>query len=332
MLRSPLLHFVLLGTLIFVVQLFWDYEPEVPIVEVRRSEIEERLVSYRQQMGRAPTEPERRAIENQVVDNAIWLEQAYALGLHQHDTVVHQRLLLNMRFLEGESDSSASEEAVGSSEAELIERAIELGMDRSDTVVQRRLIDRVQAILRGSVRARELDDETLTAHYEATLEQWREPALLDLSHVYFSRDRRGEATASDAEAALAQLGDQSTAVQEAIALGDPFLAGHRLRGASPNRIVARLGPAFAEGVAGAPVERWFGPIESAFGQHLVWIHARVASRVPPLEEIRKRVVEDWIEIESRKALREHIEKRREQIELRIVEDTAPAEANQSPAT
>ena len=57
LLRSPLLHFVLLGTLIYVVQSMRSYEPEVSIVEVRRSEIDERLESYRQQMGRAPTEP-----------------------------------------------------------------------------------------------------------------------------------------------------------------------------------------------------------------------------------------------------------------------------------
>ena len=331
LLRSPLLHFVLLGTLMFVVQSMRSYEPEVSIVEVRRSEIDERLESYRQQMGRAPTEPESRAIENQVIENAIWLEQAYALGLHQYDTVVHQRLLLNMRFLEGEDGPAPSAEEGGPSEADLIARAIELGMDRSDTVVQRRLIDRVQAILRGSVRARELKDQTLTDHYEATTEQWREPALLDLSHMYFSRDRRGASTTGDATSALALLGTQDASVDKAISSGDPFLAGHRLRGASPNRIVARLGPAFAEGVAGAPVETWFGPVESAFGQHLVWIHERVQSRIPPLAEIRKRVVEDWIEIESRKTLREHVEKRRTQVQVRILEDGVAADANQSPA-
>jgi hypothetical protein len=330
LLRSPLLHFVLLGTLIYVVQSMRSYEPEVSIVEVRRSEIDERLESYRQQMGRAPTEPESRAIENQVIENAIWLEQAYALGLHQYDTVVHQRLLLNMRFLEGEDGPAPSAEDGGPSEADLIARAIELGMDRSDTVVQRRLIDRVQAILRGSVRARELKDQTLTDHYEATTEQWREPALLDLSHVYFSRDRRGASTTGDATSALTLLGTQDASVHEAISSGDPFLAGHRLRGASPNRIVARLGPAFAEGVAGAPVETWFGPVESAFGQHLVWIHERVQSRIPPLAEIRKRVVEDWIEIESRKTLREHVEKRRTQVQVRILEDGVAADANQAP--
>ena len=109
--------------------------------------------------------------------------------------------------------------------------------------------------------------------------------------------------------------------EAAIALGDPFLAGHRLRGASPNRIVARLGPAFAEGVAGGEAETWFGPVESAFGQHLVWIHDRIETRIPALDEIRNRVLEDWIEQESRRVLREHVDQRRTQVEIRILEDT-----------
>ncbi len=312
MLRAPLLHFLLLGGLFYAFQSIGSDTAEVPVVEVQRSAIEERIDVYRQQMGRAPSPEEAQSIERQVVDEALWLQQAFAIGLHEVDSVVRQRLLLNMRFLEGESDAS---------EAELIERAIELGMDRSDTVVQRRLIDRVQAILRAGVRAQPPDDATLEAHYETTAERWREPPLLDLSHVYLSRDRRGDATVADATKLLARVRRESLEAEAAIALGDPFLAGHRLRGASPNRIVARLGPSFADGVAEAETGTWLGPVESAFGQHLVWIHDRVESRIPPLEEIRTRVLEDWIEQESRRVLREHVDARRTQVEVRILDDT-----------
>jgi len=312
LLRAPLLHFLLLGGLIYALQSIGSDVPETQVVEVRRSAIAERLQAYAQQMGRAPSDVEARSIEKQVVDEALWLQQAFAIGLHEVDSVVRQRLLLNMRFLEGDSDTP---------EEELISRAIELGMDRSDTVVQRRLVDRVQAILRAGVRAQPPDEATLTAHYDQTAEQWREPPLLDLSHVYLSRDRRGDATRADAEALLSQVRAAGLDVDTAIAEGDPFLAGHRLRGASPNRIVARLGPAFAEGVADATPGSWLGPIESAFGQHLVWVHDRKESRIPTLEEIRNRVLEDWIEIESRRVLREHVDRRRTQVEIRIVEDT-----------
>ena len=107
MFRSPLLHFVLIGGLLFAGQSIWSRVPETPVVEVPRAEIAEAIETYALQMGRAPSQDEARAIERQVVDNALWLEQAYALGLHEVDPVVRQRLLLNMRFLEGDEVSLA---------------------------------------------------------------------------------------------------------------------------------------------------------------------------------------------------------------------------------
>lgn len=311
MLRSPLLHFLLAGALLFAMDAAWTWSPDTPVVKVNQSEINERLAAYQRQVGRAATADEARAIESQVVDDALWLEQAFSLGLLEIDPVVRQRLLLNMRFLEGESDAS---------DDELVARAIELGMDRSDAVVQRRLIDRVQAILRAGVRAAPPDEVQLEAHYQENAERWREPAILDLSHVYLSRDKRGNAATADAAALLARFEADGTDVDTAIRAGDPFLAGHRLRGATPTRIVARLGPSFAEGVENAPVGRWVGPIESAFGLHLVWIHDRKSSEIPELAEIEKRVFEDWIERASRIALRTHLEQRREIVDIRILDD------------
>jgi hypothetical protein len=314
LLRSPLFHFLLAGGVLFLIEAAWSWAPAVPVVRVAQSEISEHVAAYQLQMGRSPTPEEARAIENKVVEDALWLEQAFSLGLVEIDPVIRQRLVLNMRFLERETGASdESEEA-------LVARAIELGMDRSDTVVQRRLINRVQAIVRAGVRARPLEPATLEAHYGLTAEKWREPALLDLSHVYLSRDKRGDDAEADARRLLARIQAESMSPEAAVREGDPFLAGHHLRGASPARIVARLGPAFASGIENEVVGEWFGPVESAFGLHLVWIHHRKASRIPELGEVEKRVYEDWIEQESRKALRDHIDGRRAAVELRIIDD------------
>ncbi len=327
MLRSPLFHFLLIGATLFVLQSLRDGAPETPVIEVPRSEINEALESYQMQMGRVPSDVEATALERQVIDDALWLEQAFALGLHEVDPVVRQRLLLNMRFLDGADDAPAPGAMDPAEEEALLTRAIDLGMDRSDTVVRRRLVDRVQAIVRGAVRARAVDEDTLAVYYDENREQWREPALLDLTHVYLSRDRRGEKTRADAEQLLVRLREESVEPDEGTTLGDPFLAGHRLRGASPNRLIARLGPDFASAIADArPGKGWIGPFPSAFGQHLVWIHDRIESHVPALEEIRKRVLEEWIEAESRREMRNFLDERRTQVEIRIVDDQSVSAA------
>jgi hypothetical protein len=306
---------MLVGSLLVALQSAWSSLSEPIVVEVLQSEIDEQIAAYRGQSGREPTAIEALSIENQTIENALWLEQARALHLHETDSVVRQRLVLNMRFLDGQS--AAPEE-------ELFQKAIALGMDQSDIIVQRRLIDRVQAMIRAGVRSRTPDEALLRAHYETTATRWRQPALLDFTQVYFSRDKRGPATGSDAAAMLAQWNREPIEPSAAIALGDPFLSGHRLRGATPNRIVARFGPAFAAGVHGQPTARWVGPIKSAFGEHLIWIHERIESRIPAFDEVRKQVLEDWISQETGKALQAQIERRKQIVEVRVIQDLKPS--------
>lgn len=297
MLRAPLLHFLALGALLFALQTGLRQAEPVPprTIEVSRSEARERIEAFALQIGRPASVSEAKALEDQVVEDALWLDRAFAVGLPEIDAVVHQRLVQNMRFLDPETKES--DEA-------LYARAVELGMQHSDTVVRRRLIDRIQAVVRARVRLEPVDEAVLRAYYDQNGERWREPVLLDFTHVYLSRDRRGPRADADAAALRARLEREATKPQDAVALGDPFLGGHTLRGATPTRIASRLGPGFADAITGAQAGRWLGPIESAFGPHLVWVETRSESRIPGFEEIRGRVLDDWIEERTREALRE----------------------------
>ncbi len=317
MLRAPLLHFLVLGGLLFALQTGFGRASEPRTVEVLRSEVAERIEAFALQVGRAPDAEEIRALEAQAIEDALWLDQAFAVGLPAIDAVVHQRLIQNMRFLDPETTES---------DDALLARAIELGMERSDTVVRRRLIDRIQAVVRARVRAEPVDEAALRQYFTAEAERWREPTLLDLTHVYLSRDRRGDRADADATALRARLEREAIAPADAVVLGDPFLGGHALRGATPTRIAARLGPDFAQAIADGQPGRWLGPIESAFGPHLVWIEQRVESRIPAFEEIRARVLDDWLEQRTREALRAEAARLRAAAEVRWIEDRTPASA------
>lgn len=312
MLRAPLVHFLVIGGLLFALQSAVGREGEaVRVVEVSRSEVAERIEAFALQLGRPADPDEVEALERQAIEDAVWLDQAFAVGLPEIDAVVHQRLVQNMRFLDPETQES---------DAALYARAVELGMERSDTVVRRRLIDRIQAVVRARVRAAPVDEDALRRFYAENAERWREPVLLDFTHVYLSRDRRRERAEADARALLARLERERLSPDAAVALGDPFLGGHMLRGATPTRIASRLGPDFAEALADAQPERWLGPIESAFGPHLVWIERRVESRIPPFAEIRQRILDDWLEERTREALREEVTRLRAGVEVRWIED------------
>ena len=312
LIRSPLTHFVALGIAFFVIRTLWMVTPDQMLIEVRRSEILQTLSEFEAQVGRMASLEEKRALESQIIEKKLWLAQAKALGLHQTDPVVRQRLILNMRFLEP-AESQADDDV-------LLERAFELGMESSDPLVQRRLVDRAKALVRAGIRSRTPSQSDLRTFHQENAEPWAEPPRLDFSHVFFSRDKRASETADDAEAAFHRLRDEGSFSESATSRGDPFLSGHHLRNASPTQIVARLGPGFSTWIQNAAIMQWTGPVESAFGFHLVWIHKRIDARVPAYEEVQVRVLEAWYEEETRQALARELTRHRTRVEIRMFDE------------
>jgi hypothetical protein len=316
--RSPLCYFLLAGLGLFALRAFWEPGIEALPLQIQRSHLNQALADYERGIRREATAEERLAIERQFIDDALWLSRARTLGLAHQDPVVQQRLLLNMRFLDpGDSMS----------EAERLREAFELGLDRSDPVVRRRLIDRVQALIRAGVRSRPPLETALRSYYQEESERSRVPTLLDLSHVYLSRDQHGTALVEEAARLLRDLIGGAMTPERAIQLGDPFLSGHRFQRATPNQITARLGSEFEARVANAPTARWLGPIKSPFGLHLVWIEQRIDSQVPPYQQVRTQVLEAWFREETRKALQREIEAHRRQVAVEIVGEDPPGLAS-----
>ena len=85
MLRAPLLHFLVLGGLLFVLQTGFGRASPPRTVEVLQSEIDERIEAFALQVGRPPDPNETRALADQAIEDAVWLDQAFAVGLPEID-------------------------------------------------------------------------------------------------------------------------------------------------------------------------------------------------------------------------------------------------------
>ncbi len=99
--RDPLVHFLLLGGLLFLLYAWRGEQEEVDPFQIVISD--EEVQSMRQALsvlhGRAPTEEELRAtIEPRIKDEILYRE-ALALGLDQDDSLVRARLTEKMLFL-----------------------------------------------------------------------------------------------------------------------------------------------------------------------------------------------------------------------------------------
>ncbi len=166
MVREPLLHFVLIGALLFAVHAFvvpddegMDADRAGQTIRITERELSWLARSWSRQWQREPTEADLAAV---VVD------------------YLREELLAR--------------------------EALSLELDRDDLVVRRRLAQKMQFLVEDTAAMVEPDDAQLRAIFDSGRERFRVPARASFLTVFFSLDRRGERAEADALAALDGLG------------------------------------------------------------------------------------------------------------------------------
>ena len=107
------------------------------------------------------------------------------------------------------------------------------------------------------------------------------------------------------------------------------MLGHQLADRSEREVVGLLGQNFANALLGLPVKQWHGPIRSAYGVHLVYVHERTAPRVPALAEIRDRVRSELLSHKQREANEAMFRALRDRYEIVVEERDGERLANLS---
>ncbi len=100
--KEPLLHFLIIGALIFV--LFSVVNKEEAIVSgnkivVSAADIERLSDNWSKKWNRQPTETELKGLVNSYIKEEVYYREALALGLDQNDTILRRRLMQKMEFL-----------------------------------------------------------------------------------------------------------------------------------------------------------------------------------------------------------------------------------------
>jgi PPIC-type PPIASE domain len=104
---EPLVHFALLGGLLFAASTLWPAQgPETIVID--RATVEALVQQQGQILGRPPSEAEQALLVQGLVDDAVLLREAYRRGLEQ-DAVVERHLVQKMRFVLGEEVAEPSE-------------------------------------------------------------------------------------------------------------------------------------------------------------------------------------------------------------------------------
>lgn len=183
--------------------------------------------------------------------------------------------------LDGLVDSWIREEA-------LYREGLAMGLGADDPVIRRRIAQNVEFVSDFLVDEA-ITDQQLRAWFDENRDSYRVEPKLTFRQRFIDPSRHQHNAAEVAAAALVAL-DAGNSDD----VGDPTLLPADVIEASPSEITRIFGQNFVESLADLPVARWQGPVESAYGLHLVYIEQRTEARIPELSEVRAGVERDLL--------------------------------------
>lgn len=252
-LKEPLLHFLLLGALIFVVYGMLSDQRSEDEIFISAGQQDNLINTFTRTWQRPPTPEEFKGLLDDYVREEIAYREASLMGLEDDDVIVRRRLRQKLELL--------------------AEDVASLGVP---------------------------SDEELQAYLDEHAEVYLIEPRLSLQQIYFSPDRRADPSA-DAKLLLAEL--QAPGEPPDISLlGDSIALPGRLDDARLSEIARLFGGIFADELETAASGQWLGPVESGFGQHLVFISEKVSGQRPALEQVRQEVQRDWFGQRRREAV------------------------------
>lgn len=309
MIRKPLLHFLLLGALLFAGRQWLTItipDAQLTTIRISAADLDRLRREWRRETGRAPSTAELQASTQRFVDEALLLREALRLGLDRTDPVARERQITNMRFAFPETPKS---------DQQLLQEARALGMHARDLVVRRRL---VQVMEMRIAKGAEFSEAALREYVAKHPERYAQPARYAFRHVYFNGNRPQAEVERVARAQLSALRAGRTPEIG----GDPFLLGDGFAPLSLAQIERAFGAAFAKKLGQARPGRWIGPLRSAYGWHLVLLEGVEPAQGPEFERVRQRAAYALLAEREKEVLREELARLRGRYRVEVATEVA----------
>ena len=254
-LRSPVLHFVVIGAALFAVSALRSTSaPERGKVDrepilISGERIHVMRADFAKRWGTTPTPEQLTALINQAIDDELLYREARALALDFEDGSVRRRLVEKMR---------AVSDHPGRSEEDLYREARALGLD-DDVVIRRLLIAKMRLFLQQDLNGAPLAEKDLQNYLEGHRERFVQPPEVTFSQIFLSTATHRDHPEKDVQAVLAKLGARPPSAEIVAELSDPFPLGLQFPAYSRSRIASRFGKGFADKVFDCPKGTWSAP-------------------------------------------------------------------------
>jgi parvulin-like peptidyl-prolyl isomerase len=175
-------------------------------------------------------------------------------------------------------------------EQALMREAQRIGLGEDDTIIRRRLAQKMRFIIEDVDTPALPGDADLKSWFKANLNNFISPETRSFSHIYLSPEAHGGSLDAEAQEILSKL---DNAAQNWKALGDPFMMKRAFKSLNAVEAARLFGPNFSKELFELDGTHWQGPIESAFGLHIIQLDNVTPEVIPEFQDVRGDVENAW---------------------------------------
>jgi peptidyl-prolyl cis-trans isomerase C len=183
----------------------------------------------------------------------------------------------------------------------LYREALALKLEQDDAMVRKRLAQRMELRLRNADTPTKPTEAELTDYLQRNADEFKIPAKVAFTHVYFNHKKDRVKAKADAEKVLIALRAKKHPPDRASQMGESFFLPADFNPKSKLELAELFGPQFADVMFELTPGQWEGPIASSYGYHLVRITERTEPRMSTMDEVRDRVAAELVASRGRAA-------------------------------
>jgi peptidyl-prolyl cis-trans isomerase C len=177
-------------------------------------------------------------------------------------------------------------------EAILFREAIKIGLDKNDDIIRQRMAQKLEFLSNDLVKPDSANAEEVKLYFDENIANYTTPENITIIQLFVNPKTHGDLLDKEVNARLAKLKSMDASSSEISKYADQFSL-QTYYPEKPNQELAKLyGSEFATKVFELETNKWFGPINSQYGVHLIYVMHKNPAVVPEFENVKEFVTED----------------------------------------
>lgn len=174
----------------------------------------------------------------------------------------------------------------------LFREAVKIGLNKNDNIIRQRLAQKLEFLSNDLVKPDSATAEEVHAYFEQNIKTYTTPENITFTQLFVNPKIHGDLLEKEVNTRLSKLNNMDASSPKISRYGDQFSLQTYFPDKSQMELAKLLGSEFAGSVFELETDKWYGPVNSQYGVHLVYISHKNPAVVPEFETVKDLATED----------------------------------------